>query len=199
MIFPTDWIKQAILHPEQDVRATALLYFTESFSDDPAVMPFVIQAVERYGKQTSFDLLRHAEWLCQTPATVDWLIGQLRCELDTTDINEDNLRFALALILCHAKPELLAHRCGEIISSPAFPESLREPLRECLKMEFSDWLTLWKMFEELGRQTMEKQRLSRADYYRYHRIMRCWPATQPRTPTWCCHCCAATTEVTTGH
>jgi hypothetical protein len=172
VIFPTNWIKQAILHPEQEVRAIALLYFTESFSDDPAVMPFVIQAVERYGKQISFHLLRYAERLCQTPATVDWLISQLRGEFDTTDINQDNLRFALALILCHAKPELLAHRHGEIMSTAAFPESLKEPLRECLKMEFSDWPTLWRMFEELGRQTMENKRLSRADYHRYHRIMR---------------------------
>jgi hypothetical protein len=39
-------IKQGILHPAQEVRDASIFYFADSFSDDPTIMPLVIQAIE---------------------------------------------------------------------------------------------------------------------------------------------------------
>ena len=61
-------IKAAIQHPEEEVRLTALRYFDDSYSRDESVMPLVIQAVETYGVETSFSILREADCLPQT----DW-------------------------------------------------------------------------------------------------------------------------------
>ena len=74
MRLPEARIKPAILHPESEVRLTAVDYFAGSQSCDPEVMPLVIQAVEEYGRDSSFRLLRYAEHLVQTAATLDWLI-----------------------------------------------------------------------------------------------------------------------------
>ena len=49
MRLPEEQIKQAILHPELSVRTLALHYFSRSFSDDTTVMPFVVEAVEKFG------------------------------------------------------------------------------------------------------------------------------------------------------
>ena len=44
-----DQIKQGLLHPERLVRDCAARYFADSFSDNPTLMPLVVEAVETYG------------------------------------------------------------------------------------------------------------------------------------------------------
>ena len=117
-------IKAAILHPEEEVRVTAVSYFSGSFSQDESIMPLVIQAVETYGREKAFRILRAAESLAQTHATVEWLVRELRREYDLADLDEDNYRFAVALILCHAGPEVLLQRKEFIIALPMFPDQL---------------------------------------------------------------------------
>ena len=56
-------INAAIQHPEEEVRLTAVDYFSDSYSEDETVRPLVIQAVETYGVETSFKILRDAELL----------------------------------------------------------------------------------------------------------------------------------------
>lgn len=170
MRMPEEKIKRAILHPEAEVRLTAVRYFAESHAADTSVMPLVIQAVERYGN--GFELLQEAVHLPQSPATVDWLINQLRRPFDTEDYDEDNLRSALALVLFWADPELLARRHKDILALPTFPEPLKGPLDEALKLEFSDWPTLWAAFEELGRQTRAQDGPTRLDNRRFHPLVR---------------------------
>ena len=41
-----DKIKQAILHPDMEIRDRATSYFAKSFSSDLAIMPLLIKAVD---------------------------------------------------------------------------------------------------------------------------------------------------------
>ena len=50
MRLPADKVKEAILHADQDVRDAAVYFFADSFSSDPAMMPLVIQAIDKFGK-----------------------------------------------------------------------------------------------------------------------------------------------------
>jgi hypothetical protein len=70
MRLPEAKIKRAILHPESEIRLTAVDYFADSHSSDPEVMPLVIEAVEEYGRDSSFRLLRDAEHLVQTTSSL---------------------------------------------------------------------------------------------------------------------------------
>ncbi len=149
-------IKEAVLHPEEEVRVAAAAYFAGSFSQNETIMPLVIQAVETYGREKAFRMLRAAERLAQTPATVEWLIRELRWRSDSADMNEDNHRFAIALILYHAAPELLLQRKGLILAHPTFPDELRGPLRERLDMLSWDWDRGWAALEVLGQDTMRR-------------------------------------------
>jgi hypothetical protein len=73
-----DRIKQAILHPEQDVRTAAVYYFSGSVSSDPGIMPLAIQAIDRYGWKDAFIGYSFMEELIQTQPTVRWLIAELK-------------------------------------------------------------------------------------------------------------------------
>ena len=66
MRLPESKIKAAIQHAEEEVRLTALRYFTEPLTDDTSVMPLVIQSVESYSVDSAFRILRDAERLPQT-------------------------------------------------------------------------------------------------------------------------------------
>ena len=111
---PESQIKQAILHPEEEVCLTALTYFTESFSRDETIMPLVIEAVGKHGRQAAFRILRPADRLPQTPLTIQWLVNELRRDFNFEDVHDDNYRFAIAILLCEADPELLVGRHREI-------------------------------------------------------------------------------------
>lgn len=117
-------IKASILHPEEEVRLVALRYFADSLTDDESVMPLVIQAVETYGVDSAFRILRDAEQLPQSDASINWLIAQMHRDLDLASIDNDNYRFAVALTLCDCDPVLIAHRESEIRTAPLFPREL---------------------------------------------------------------------------
>lgn len=51
---PEEKIKAAILHPEEEIRCVAVSYFADAYSSDPALMPLVIEAVEKYGRENAF-------------------------------------------------------------------------------------------------------------------------------------------------
>jgi hypothetical protein len=153
---PVQKIKQGIFRPEEEVRVTAVAYFTESFSPDATIMPLVIEAVEKYGRNSSFSILRKAEYLVQTASTLDWLIRELRRNFDIKNIADDNLRFALALVIVAAPVELLEKRKTEINGLENFPESLRGSLDERVQMKTWGLEQCWEALEELGRKTMKR-------------------------------------------
>ena len=47
MRLPAEKIKEAILHPDRELREAAVFYFADAHSPDPTIMPLVIQAIDR--------------------------------------------------------------------------------------------------------------------------------------------------------
>jgi len=58
--FPEDKIKEAILHPDPEIRDRANSYFARSYSHDPSIMAQVIKAVETYGRQDAYYSVKSA-------------------------------------------------------------------------------------------------------------------------------------------
>ncbi len=166
-------IKAAIQHPEQEVRLTALRYFDDSYSRDESIMPLVIQAVETYGVQTSFSILREAERVPQTDQTIDWLITELRREdLDLEDVRHDNYRFAIGLVICEANPGLVAKRHREITETPLFPAELSKSFEEVCQAAAWDWDRTWQEFLVFNRKLSRKREWSQSEHRRIHRLIR---------------------------
>jgi hypothetical protein len=156
-------ILAALLHPEEEVRITAAAFFSRSYSRSEAVMPQVVQAIERYGRHKAFRILRSAERLQQTTATVDWLLDELRRDYDLHEPDEDNYRYAIALVLCRAGPELLRPRRAEIVALPMFPEPLGRLFEERLEWLDWDWDRGSAALEAMGRGALRKGRLTASD------------------------------------
>lgn len=161
-------IRQRILFPDAEVRATALAYFCSSQCQDETLMPLVIQAIEQYGRDTGFHLLWEAVNLPQTEATIRWLTDELAKDWYLDDVNIDNYRTAAAMVLCHARVDLLR---SEMADLPAFPEELKTRFLERLEMAAWDWDTGWAALEQLGRETHEAEDFSQHELRRLDRIV----------------------------
>ncbi len=176
-------IKVASLHPEEEVRVAALSYFAGSFSQDTSIMPLVIQAVERFGRDKAFRIVRKADYLHQTPTTVDWLVSELEHDYDLADLDQDNYRFAIALILYHADVEILCERQEVIRALAMFPAELRQALRERCDTSLWDWDNGWAALQSFAQQTSRATRLTKSDLLYADRIVeslaRHWAARGP--------------------
>ncbi len=106
MRLPVEKMKEAILHPNREVREAAVYYFSRSCSGDPTIMPLAIQSIELYGLE-SFEIFTFLGNLVQTNATVAWLITEIE-RLVPSD-GERDLHYAESLVasLRHADSALL--------------------------------------------------------------------------------------------
>jgi hypothetical protein len=145
MRYPEDNIKEAILHPDVEIRDRAVSYFAKSFSTDTSLMPLVIKAVETYGRENdAYRLIGAARELPQTEATIAWVIDELNAEPTATF---ENYAYNLSMVLLEADPAVLLPRESAILEARHFLADLREPLTERLRMLSWDFPTCWR---ELG-------------------------------------------------
>ncbi len=161
-------IKQAILHPEEEVRLTALGYFTGAHAADETIMPLVIEAAKKYGWRQAFRLLRDGDDLPQTAATVAWLTDELSKEWDLDDVVADNYTTAVALTLSQARADLLR---PVMVEMSGFPEELETEFLERLEMQSWDWETGWDALEDLGRDVYTEGSYRRRDMQSARRIV----------------------------
>jgi hypothetical protein len=104
MRLPAEQVKDAILHPDKDVRTSAAFYFSHAFSPDATIMPVVIQAIESYGWNDAFRAYWFLARIVQTNETIGWLIDHV--------VEEDRCLLALR----SADPAVLKPHESKLIS-----------------------------------------------------------------------------------
>jgi hypothetical protein len=166
MTIAENQIRAALLHPDEEVRCTAVCWYSEAFSRDRAVMPVVLDSVHQYGPAASWRIMREAQWLAQTPATVDALVTAVDRADDPSDVREENFRFATGLALCRAPVELVAERQASISRCPSFPEVLRKPLEDRVLVRHADWDHAVAALVRLGETTYRYRRWTRINILR---------------------------------
>jgi hypothetical protein len=171
MRIPEDQIRAALLHPDEHIRCTALCWYSEAFSRDSTVMPVVLDSIRQYGPAASWRIMREAQWLAQTPATVNALVAMLERADDFLDVREENFRFAAGLAICRAPVELVAERLAVISRSAAFPEVLENPLEDRVLLTRADWDHAVAALVRLGEKTYRYRRWNRLDILRADSII----------------------------
>ncbi|HBN77939.1 MAG TPA: hypothetical protein DD473_19440 [Planctomycetaceae bacterium] len=152
---PEAKLKEAILHSEFDLREKAVSYFSRSHSSDTSVMPLVIQAVEKFGKDDAYQLIGACRHIDQTADTIDWIIDELN--QDQSDQYE-NYTFNLSNLLLKADLTLLLPRESDIFETKYFLPQLQSSLRERLHMLSWDEETCWQNLESFCEEAKNKKR-----------------------------------------
>jgi HEAT repeat protein len=168
MRFPEDRIKEAILHPDPDIRDSAVSYFAKSSAPDPSIMPLVIRAVETHGRQEAYRVIGLSRDLPQTEETVAWVLGELNGEQTG---QYENYAYNLSMVLVEADPALLLPREAAILQARHFLPELREPLTERLRMLSWDAATCWQRLEGFCEAGKGKQYVSDVNLGHAYRIV----------------------------
>jgi hypothetical protein len=154
MRYPEDKIKEAILHPDIDIRNRATRYFAKSFSSDVSIMPLVIKAVETYGRQNdAYQLIGSARDLPQSEDTIAWIIDELN---DESSGKYENYAYNLSMVLVDADLGLLLPRESAILEARHFLPDLATPLTDRLRMLSWDEATCWQKLEEFCEEGKDK-------------------------------------------
>jgi hypothetical protein len=132
--YPEDKIKEAILHPDLDVRDTAIRYFYSSTSPDLTLMPLAIQAIERYGRTKAFSFTHYLNVLPQTEQTIGWVIAELQRDFEGRPEERHFYYINLSRLLCHADVRLVAQHAPAVLHAPHFDPKEQMAFRERLEM-----------------------------------------------------------------
>jgi hypothetical protein len=161
MRLPADKVKEGVLHTDQDVREAAAWYFAGS--SDPAIMPLVIQAIEKYGFDNAFSVYSFLKKLVQTDETVSWLIRQLNTLGQPANEKEAEPVLAYIPALIHADPTILKNHESEILAMDLDHES-REAINERIWFPSRSGEELWGDLEEFCQTHEDEESLSDEDF-----------------------------------
>jgi hypothetical protein len=170
MRLPEEKIKEAVLHPERQVRQLAVEYFSDCFSRDPSVMPLAIRAIEQFGRQEAFRSPHVLADLAQTEATVDWAVRELHHAREKDEDVGGYFR-ALTDLLCRADPHRLVPREQEIVQAPGFSKESVPAFRERLELLSWDADRCWAELEEISKRGMQDESGENIDFRRVDHLI----------------------------
>jgi hypothetical protein len=158
-----DRIKEAILHPDLDVRDAAIRYFYTSTTPDRSLMPLAIQAIEKYGRTTAFSFTHYLKLLPQSEQTIGWVIAEL--QRDFQGLPEEQYFYFLNLsrLLWHADIRLVVQRAAEIHQTPHFDAKQRVAFRE--RLEIFGWNAekCWQALQQHCEDNRDKNNIEEFD------------------------------------
>ncbi|KKO20996.1 MAG: hypothetical protein DCC43_12465 [Candidatus Brocadia sp.] len=145
---PDSKVKQAILHPEREVRYVAIKYFSDSFSNDTGVMPVVIDAIEKYGWEHSYSIVGCASSLPQTDETIHWALNELSRGINKADMDQVNYFYNLSRVLAGADPGMLLQHKAEIMESGGLSADFKKNNMKRIDMLSWDGDVCWNALED---------------------------------------------------
>jgi hypothetical protein len=161
MRFPEERIKQAILHPELEIRQRALRYFSDCYSEDEGIVPLVLQAVEKYGRVDAYQLVGGCVHLRHTEQTVAWVIEELQ---DPAAERHENYVYNLNRVLCDADVALLLPRESEILGTCRFYADLKNRLSRRMELISWDEAACWQRLEQICEDGKDKRYANEFDW-----------------------------------
>ena len=158
-----DQVKQGILHPEQFVRDIAAQYFAGSFSDDPTVMPLVVEAIKTYGWLDAFEFFSSFADLAQIEETLLWFIDELDRAGRQRNPHEANNCLRLSAVVSMADVGLVMGHEAEITRLAGFSSKYRRSLAERIRLFSTDTETCWVELERFCEKEKSERYIDRVD------------------------------------
>ena len=152
-----DRIKSFLIHADPDVRHLATEYFNGSWSDDPDLLPMVLDACEIYGID-EWSNLYNATHFTITEASLDRLLKLLETTEDEQAIGRLNR------IIDNAPCELLQTRLEAITNHPNILPKTR--LRISRRLDLLDWSAkrLWNELQDFAHRSEDRYFIREIDH-----------------------------------
>lgn len=158
-------IKQAILHPDKDVRSDAVLHFSRSCTHDESILPLAIQAIEQYGWEEAFSTPYCITGLPLTDETLQWVLAQLQHK----DAKKpDSFGWAagwhtLNSLLSNADAELLARHKEAIFNVDCLEDNVVKIVSERIDLLSKDVDDCWRDLGQFCEESKDAEDISEVD------------------------------------
>jgi hypothetical protein len=142
-------IKPFMLHEDLDVRARATSSFSDAYSDDPELLPLVLDACEKYGFAENSRYLYDTSRFVVSDATLLRVLRLLEAQDGFTAVD------SLNRLIVSAPGELLKEHEAAIAANPLVdPDTLRRVRR---RIEYQNWSAeqLWEEVQAFSRRSDE--------------------------------------------
>jgi hypothetical protein len=161
--YPEDKIKEAVLHPDIDIRDAAIRYFYSSTTLDQSLMPLAIQAIEKYGRTTAFSFTHYLNFLPQTEQTIAWVIAELQRDFQGPADERHFYFYNMSRLLCRADIRLVAQRAAEIFQTANLDPKERISFRD--RLEIFGWNAekCWQELQQFCEAKKDKSDLEELD------------------------------------
>lgn len=159
-----DQVKQGILHPEKAVRDDAVRYFSHSFSQDPMIMPAVIQTVEKHGWRDGISSHAFGEGLVQTEETLVWLLTELRRVGHPEDREWSSYQAGLRHLLATADAQLLRKYEAELSHLALTDTDFRATIHDRIRLLSIDPESCWRDLQSFAERMKGKEYLSEINF-----------------------------------
>jgi hypothetical protein len=157
-------VRLGVLHPERLVRDAALRYFAESSSQDTAVMPLVIRAIETYGWDDAFRQSYHLADLAETDETLLWTIEQLD-RIGHPKAYEDQQRCdLLSQVIAQADVALLMTHEQQVLGLEGLGNEHREAIAQRLRLTMLDTASCWQELEAFFDRDLAAAGIAKVDF-----------------------------------
>ena len=140
-------LKPHLLHPDYLVRDAVVEYFKDSWSQDPDLMPLILEAARRYGSYEARAGLAACPRFRLNERSLDDVLTAL------SEIEDDVAAFHLNAVIARAPADLLTRREARVLDAPnLFPEVAQRVHR---RRELSAWPAekLWGELEHFARRS----------------------------------------------
>jgi hypothetical protein len=148
MRLSSEQVRQALLHPDVDVRTAAAFYFSGCCTGDPQVTATVAQAVQQFGVAEAFRYYGFAYELPLDDATLPWVLSEISRLAETEDRKQRAYRDAIISAVTEADARLLLHHREAVLAvgEPApYYRGLVEHRIDLLSLSEEE---LWQAFED---------------------------------------------------
>jgi hypothetical protein len=159
-----DWrIRNGILHHYQGTRQEALGYFADSLTEDHAVMPVAIQAIEKWGWEEAFEFSHVMTGLTQSEGTLLWLVSEMAKVGKPEDAARSNHCMHLSRMISGADVGLLREHRTKIMTLEGLHPKERARIEDRVGLLGQDAASCWHALERLCEEGKKKDYVTEVD------------------------------------
>ena len=171
-------VKPLLLHEDSPVRDMAVDYFRDSWSQDPTLVPMILEACRRYGVSENDHGLIACGRLVLTDAALDSVLQML------AEARDAEMAWRLHRIISHVPVEVLLRRESALLDVPNLPDEVLKRLNR--RKDFSGWpaVKLWQELQDFAERSKDQHYVGEIDHaYADDLIEALGPHDEPDTAT----------------
>jgi len=151
-------VKPLLLHEDCPVRDMAVDYFRDGWSQDPALVPMILEACRRYGVPENVHGLIACGQFVITDASLNSLLQML---VETRDAET---AWRLHRIISHVPVDVLLRRESAVLDVPNLPDEVLKRLNR--RKDLSSWpaAKLWQELQDFAERSEEKKYVGEIDH-----------------------------------